>query len=358
MLSILIPYRNRNSSHLANCLKSLQRQTIQDFEVHFIDYGSDIEMASKARKICLEYSFVQYIKHPVQYQPWNKSRALNSVIKNLQSDYCFVADVDMIFHPGFVKIAHDLMDLKKCIYFQVGFLEPDDKVENKRFESFSDYRVSTNEATGLSMFPVNSLRELRGFDEFYHFWGAEDTDMHVRFKNAGYQVEFYNTKILMLHQWHPTYRLEETSKLSMNLQLTGIVQINHQYMQSAISQKRTKVNYAGWGGIPDEKAMTALMQAEYNRELTNEKPVIDSFLYAELSQSQSGILKIKINELDTRTDFKHQAKKLFRKKVPTYYSLKDINDKVLLHIISFYRHQPYYYKVYDKERFIELAIKF
>ncbi|SDR68969.1 glycosyltransferase family 2 protein [Christiangramia echinicola] len=356
MLSILIPYRNRNISHILNCLNSLQKQSVNNFQVHFIDYGSIQEMATEAREICSRYSFVVYNYHPVEYQPWNKSRALNSVIKDLKTEYCFVADVDMIFHHQFVEKALKLSQTGKCIYFQVGFLEAGELISNQPFDESYIYRKSTDEATGLSMFPVRILRELRGFDEFYHFWGAEDTDIHVRIKNAGYGVEFYDKEVLMLHQWHPTYRLKESSRLTSDIQISGIVQVNHQYLKTAYNQKRTRVNSISWGKIVSEVEINTLLNADFSRELTNKKSEIDSFIYAELPQLSGMILKLKIKESEITKELKYHAKKLLKKKVDRYYSLKEVNDKLLIQTISFYRDKSYYFKVNEEQNEIEFAI--
>ncbi|MGB8704125.1 MAG: glycosyltransferase, partial [Gillisia sp.] len=247
MLSIIYPYRNRDLDRLKRSLDSLQDQTESKFEVFFVDYGSTPAVAKEVWEICGAYSFVDYRYFPTQFQPWNKSRALNAVIKNLKAKFCFVADVDMIFHPEFIKEAISLQQNEKTVYFQVGFLSNKDDPDKITLEKFESYRKSTAEATGLSMFPVKILKELRGFDEFYHFWGAEDTDMHVRIKNAGYEVEYYDEQVLLLHQWHTSYRTAEKNVLTKELQLKGIVQLNHQHLKNAILNKTTSVNPNGWG---------------------------------------------------------------------------------------------------------------
>ena len=103
MLNIIYPYRNRNLKHVQNSLNSLAIQTNQDFQIFFVDYGSDPEVAAQTKNLCESFTNIQYKYHPVKEQPWNKSRALNSVIRNLNEGSCFIADVDMIFHSSFVQ---------------------------------------------------------------------------------------------------------------------------------------------------------------------------------------------------------------------------------------------------------------
>ena len=358
MLSIIYPYRNRDLDRLRRSLDSLQDQSISKFEVFFVDYGSTPAVAKEVRKLCAAYSFVDYQYFPTQLQPWNKSRALNAVIKNLKTDFCFVADVDMIFHPEFIKKAIALQESEKTVYFQVGFLSKKDDPGKITLEKFGSYRKSTAEATGLSMFPVKILKKLRGFDEFYHFWGAEDTDMHVRIINAGYEVEFYDEQVLLLHQWHASYRSTEKNVLTTGLQLKGIVQLNHQHLKNAIFNKTTVVNPDGWGEFISCEEADFLLNLPVSQNINNEKKQIDALLYGELPQCFDETVKVKI-VLDPFQDFlKSKIKKILGKKVPIYYSLKEINDVLLLHLIAFYRHLPYYYQVADDLKSITFAIRF
>jgi len=358
LLTLIFPYRNRDLKRLKNSLDSLKKQSVSGFEVFFVDYGSDKEIAETSEKLCRNYEFVIYNYYPTQFQPWNKSRALNSVIKNLEREFCFVADVDMIFHHEFVEKAIKLQADNKTVYFQVGFLEPYKILENKEFGDYKYNRKSTDEATGLSMFPLKVLKELRGFDEFYHFWGAEDTDMHVRIKNAGYEVEFYDEEVLMLHQWHPSYRSSESRELNKELQLGGIVQLNHQHLKHAIQYKTTKANQENWGECITKEELNELEKAPVNFVLDNEQRKIDHLLFVVMPEAKNEILKITIRKDPFQNSPKFRAKKLLRKKIPKYYSLKEINDKILLHLISFYRSKAYIFKISDDLKSIEVAVKF
>lgn len=357
MISIIYPYRNRNISRVKKSLDSLSDQSSKEIEVFLVDYGSSESYASKIKEVCNSYDFVTYNYCNTRYQPWNKSRALNSVIKNLTSDFCFVADVDMIFHPDFIKKAQPLQRPETTVYFQVGFLSPEERVEGKNYNDFTNYRKSTAEATGLSMFPVKILQELRGFDEFYHFWGAEDTDIHVRISNAGYRVEYYDKEILMLHQWHPSYRSKESKKLTEDYQINGIVQLNHQHLKFAIENKIKYVNTGKWGEPMSEKDESELEGAPVNLRIQAEKRQVDDFLYGQLPVLKDKILKVVIEPDPFQNSRKFLAKKLLKKKVPVYYSLKEVNDLVLLHLISFYRDKAYIYKVENENKRIILGIK-
>lgn len=342
---------------MKNSFETLKQQSRSDFKVTLVDYGSEPEMALKVQDLCLEYDFVTYENRNTRLQPWNKSRALNSVIKKLTSGFCFVADVDILFHPRFVEKALRLEDLKKAVYFQVGFLPSGETGKSPDFSVHKEFRKSTAEATGLSMFPVNEFQKLRGFDEFYHFWGAEDTDMHVRLRNFGVEVEFYEAETLLLHQWHASYRSEERKQLTQELQVSGIVQLNHQHLKAAEERKLQAVNPVSWGECMTAAEEEELKQASIDLVLDNEKVKIDEFFFATLPSLKNRIIKLTIHKAKFQSSAKYKLKKAMGKKVPIYYTLKEINDLALLHLISFYRSNPYTFEVRKDLKEIILSLK-
>ena len=358
MISILIPYRNREPKRLRVLFRSLANQTNNNFQVFFIDYGSSEPVRKKVRKLCNKYSFVRYYYYPTQFQPWNKSRALNAIIKNLDSEYCFIADVDIIFHQDFVETASSLANNQITTYFQVGYLCQSENNNTINFDDYKNYHLSNQEATGLSLFPVQQLKNLHGFDEFYHFWGAEDTDIHVRLKNAGCTVKFYNAKLLLLHQWHESYQRSEKSESDHGLQINGILPLNHQHLKNAIVMRHTKTNNENWGEILGEEDVSQLEAADLNLQVSNEKRQVDDILYGQLPNQKNKFFKVRFILDPFEKSWKYRMKRFFGKKVPQYYSMRDIKDLVLLHLISFYRNKAYSVKVNTIKQEIEIAIKF
>ena len=346
MLSIIYSHRNRDLMRIERSLRSLHEQSVKDFEVYFVDYGSEKELADEISLLLTKFNFVKYRHYPTYHQPWNKSRALNSVIKHLETDFCFIADIDMIFHYDFVKTTLSLKEKKTAIYFQVGFLSASETKQDKLFQECEIDFESTNEATGLTMFPVKALKSINGFDEFYHFWGAEDTDVHVRLKNAGYEVHFFDQEILMLHQWHPSYRSKESKKLTKELRLTNAVKLNHQHLKYAVLSKTTVVNETGWGNPMKKNAYDNLSNTiEEPKVLSTQKEVIDHFLFHELPKAGYNIVSIVFKESVERTTFKYYLKKILGQSVPKFYTLKEVNDMLLTHIVSLYRDSEYFMKI-------------
>jgi hypothetical protein len=336
-ITIVYPYRNRPIKSIKNSLNSLSFQSNKYFNVLFVDYGSKELIASKVKLLVDSYDFVSYTYLFTEFQPWNKSKAINYALRNLiETPYFFVADIDMVFHSHFNSILMRLIKQSplRNVFFKVGFLDKDEIVINKDFDKINIKKESNNEATGLTLFHTESLKELQGFDEFYHFWGAEDTDVHVRLQAAGREVYFYDTKILMLHQWHPSYRSTERKKLTRSIQLSGVVQLNHQHLKTAITQKRTKVNGVAWGSSISQKEYEKLKSPDSILKISNTKPAIDHFLCFTIKQKKTIVTEY-IFQLDLNCgSFKQKIKKIVGKKVPIYYTLKEINDLLLKHLIS------------------------
>jgi glycosyltransferase involved in cell wall biosynthesis len=356
MITILYPYRNRELERIKRSLNSLTLQTDQRFKVLFVDYGSKQEKAKEVECLLKSYSFVNYFYLYTTFQPWNKSKALNFAIKKCDTDYCFVADVDMIFHPELVSLLISKCEETTITYFKVGYLS---KVESSKSLPFNEYQIkfySNHEATGMSLLPVKMLNEVQGYDEFFHFWGAEDTDLHNRLRNLGCTIAFFDTSIMMLHQWHPNYRKRETKGLNFELQLSGIVEQNHLHLVNNLDKRVTKVNHSDWGNCISLEDFNNLNE-EAVMKMDSSKTKIDYFLFHILPRSRNEILAIEIKENLEVNLLKHKLKKLMKKKTKKIYDLKAINDMILQHIVSFYHTQSYSFQIGNDLKTLVFKIK-
>jgi len=358
-ITIIFPFRNRDVLRVKKALNSLMLQSDKKFKVLFIDYGSTTTIAREVAAIVTQYDFVQYHYLFTQYQPWNKSKALNYALRQTNTPNFFVADIDMIFRNDFVQKAIQLSngETNRNVYFKVGFLS---EFETKLEKKFQDYKInfeSNSEATGLTLFSTFALKSCGGFDEFYHFWGSEDTDVHVRLQNAGDSVIFYDYEILLLHQWHPSYRSLEQNLLTQDLQLSRIVQLNHQHLKEAVQLKKTNIHCLDQNYIMSHEDVQKLQEAKELLVLINKKEVIDHFLFFTLHESSRQFIKCQFIIDPFFLSKKYKLKRILGKKVPQYYSLKEINDQLLLHIISFYHHLPYIYYVSPDLKSMTFAIQ-
>ena len=355
MITITLTYRDRDLNIVKKCLDSLKEQSLKEFHVILIDYGSQEKFSKALRALVLEYHFVKLIHCPVRGQLWNKSRAINMALKQCETPYFLVGDIDLLFHPDFVKIATEKAS-ENVLYFKYSFLSEEESLKVKSFEDYKIDFVGGEEITGTTLFPTHTLKKVNGYDEFYHGWGAEDTDIHMRLKTLGVEVNFYNENILVKHQWHPkAYR----SKKSSSPFHSNLERVNHNYMQMTINNKITVANFnAEWGVITNQDNYSKL----------DEKPdfvisilPIDIEFSALLSQFKnfsSKVVKVQIDEDSLKNKAFQKLKKSLKKKHFNYLKLETINNLLLEEIIKNYRNEAYTYNFNRDMGIINLTIYF
>ena len=355
-MTIIFPYRNRELDRIEKCFDSLSAQTNKNFNIIFVDYGSAESIANQVKTYVSEFSNLEYIYSYCQHQPWSRAKAINIGIKAAKTDYVFIADIDMIFREDFVEILHKIKNPRQSVYFKVGFLS---EAESKKKTHFENYKInfeSGKGAQGLSLFPTKALIDICGFDEFLHFWGAEDEDIHNRLMNIGLEEIFYNSEILMLHQWHKSYRKSESRDLSVDLKINNITRINDERLKYNKNNGLKIVN-SNWGRLITKTEFETLNNFGNILKIVNIQEKIDHFLFSELPNIGNKTIAVNFEIDNFQYSFKYCIKKILRKTVPNYYSLKEINDKVLLHIISFYHNFNYIYKVSEDKKSIQLIIQ-
>lgn len=355
-MTIIFPYRNRELDRIKKCFDSLAVQTNQNFDIIFVDYGSEPSIANQVKTYVSQFPNLKYIYSYCQFQPWSRAKAINIGIKAAKTVYVFITDIDMIFREDFVEILHEIKNPKQSVYFKVGFLS---EAASKKQTQFENYKISFESgkgAQGLSLFPTKALNDICGFDEFLHFWGAEDEDIHNRLMNIGLEEIFYNSEILMLHQWHKNYRRSESKDLSVDLRINNITRINDERLKFNKNNSVKIVNSA-WGRLISKTEFDSFNSFENLEKIVNIQEKINHFLFSELPNIGTKVIAVKFEIDDFQHSFKFYIKKILRKTVPKYYSLKEINDKVLLHIISFYHNFNYIYKVSDDKKSIQFIIQ-
>lgn len=250
--SIVFGFRNRETIRVKRCLDSLERQSNTDFEVLFVDYGSDENCSFEIKQLCFNYSFVRYVFNNTRGMPWNRSHALNTGLKLAAGDYIIFGDVDLIYPVGFIKELNSI-DLNNKLTFGSFILLP----ENYDYEAI-DFRdkllINLKSVTGagaINIIERNKLFELNGFDEFYCFWGAEDRDLRQRLSKIGVEESYLTPEVSALHQWHPLTSNMYTS--GFPLQWWEDMNI-HFYKNFNVIKRNEK----GWGRLLTKEERTSL----------------------------------------------------------------------------------------------------
>ncbi|SNR49317.1 glycosyltransferase family 2 protein [Flavobacterium sp. ov086] len=357
MITIIYPFKNRELQRIKKSLDSLVNQYNKDFSVVFVDYGSDFETAASVKELLKQYEFVKYIYSFHNNQPWSRAKAINIGLRFVETEYVFIADIDIIFNERFVDVLFGLKDKNDNVYFQVGYLDKYESAEVKCFDFYTVESTSIPEGQGLSLFKLDSLLMIGGFDEFFHFWGAEDEDIHLRLQNAGFSSRFYDDEILLLHQWHEIFEKLDNNKLTIEPILSNVFSLNKQKLRFNQKNNIVKPNTENWGKLITEKEFELLNSNQESVVLLNKKHVIENFLDIVLSKTNSEILNVTFQEAPYQLTLNYKIKKIFHLKTEEYYSLKEINDMLLKALLIYYQDYLFNYNISSDLKSIQLKIK-
>ncbi len=354
MITIVLTYRNRDISIVAKCLDSFKHQTNKNFSLVIVNYGSSQTYTNLINEVEKEYAFLSIINCKTEGQLWCKSRAINIALRQCKTPYFFVGDIDMMYHPEFVEKL-DVFKLNRTItYFQVGFLNKEESNLNKAFKDYILKFKSSKEATGMTFFKTETLLSVNGYDEFYNGWGSEDTDVHIRLKNAGYTVEFFDEEILMLHQWHAKhYR----TKNSLEPFHSFLEQINYEYLELTKKTKKTKANTKFDFGIYIDSDYEMLSNPEKKFLLTNKSSQIKAFIKNILLEQTNTSISLTVNEDKEYRSIKQFVKGIVGKKTIHFLDMESLNNILLETIISNLRNCPYSYEYNPISKTTNIIIK-
>jgi len=241
-ISVVIPVRNRSGIRLDNCLKSLKWQELPEgaMEVLVCDYGSEPEHASSVDKLVAKHD-VRLVREQTD-APWNKSIILNIGIQQARGALVMCTDADMVFSADFIAGVLALnerdgaaMVVSRCLDLPESTADAVcDKVGFEAMRAKASVRQTCGTGACQAA-PKSFFEEVRGYDQAYKHWGAEDDDMLHRAGRYGLEIRWMPESTAMLHQWHPTLK-------------------NTRWLQRRINDYRYKLtrhivvkNKAGWG---------------------------------------------------------------------------------------------------------------
>jgi len=353
LITIVLTYRNRDTPILEKCLKSLDNQTQKTFKVVLVNYGSNELYTNAIKNIESDYEFLSVMHCNTQGQLWCKSKAINMVLKHCDTPYFFVGDVDMMYHPQCIEKLESLKQ-HTASYFKVGFLSKEESALNKAFEAYDINFTSDEAATGITLFKTDILHSINGYDEFYHGWGSEDTDVHVRLRNAGHTIFYYDATILMLHQWHKkAYRTKD----SLEPFHSHLERVNQAYLQFAESSRKIKANTNYNWAHYSESDYQVLKQVDQEFKCTNKQASVKGFIHSVLYSKQDTVIKLIVSEDLEYKSVKQLVKQKMGKKTIAFMPMEAVNDIILESIITKLRHCAYNYKFDRKINQITLTIK-
>ncbi len=255
-ISVLFGYRNRDLDRVRRCLESFSRQTFQDFEIVFVDYGSEPDTREQTRELVNSFPAASYFYCHSQGREWNRAHALNIGVQQAQGRFILFSDIDIIFSPGVLAALMyqaKVLDHQHCEVFALpkGFSDWNglNRQQPLHFRTFG-----TDGKGGVHFLEKKHLMEIGGYDEYYCFWGLEDKDLYDRLERKGLRHGWIDKdQTPVYHQWHPTssyksnYLMPEKWWDQMNIYLN--------------LQRHTVQRNAAWGTLwsrSDRPVVTAM----------------------------------------------------------------------------------------------------
>lgn len=202
-LSFIVGFRNRDTERVRLFMESLSAINGDDYELVFVDYGSDESVSQSVRSIVSNYSFANYYFFNSRGQNWNRAKCLNYGYSISKGQYVFTSDIDFLYSKDFVEIIKAIASPTKSFYFKVGFLtEKQSQAIHFDSDKYEIERYSDVDAVGALLISREMYNEVGGYDEFYEIWGVEDNDLLHRIKMTKNQITFYNEETIIWHIWH------------------------------------------------------------------------------------------------------------------------------------------------------------
>jgi glycosyltransferase involved in cell wall biosynthesis len=202
-VSVIVAFKNRESGRVVNFLESFLIQDYPNKELIFINQGSNDEISNYIEALLYDKPQVRYIYNNTQGHLWNKSNALNIGIKNSSSEYILILDIDLILPKNyitnlFLQIKDGLFITPNAFYLDKDY---ETNLGDLTFGNIPEKAIEN--FIGICLVKREILESIRGYDEFYTVWGAEDDDIIKRLQLFGLNRKIVSAFDLpSFHQWH------------------------------------------------------------------------------------------------------------------------------------------------------------
>lgn len=344
-ITIIYPYRNRDSKRVWSSLRSLQQQTVKEFKVLFVDYGSELQFSESVKEVVNQFDFATYYYVGHKGLLWNKSKALNFGIKKAETDYIVTADIDVLFAETFVEKSLALANSNTFSLFKIGYLSQ--KITEQQQLELNFNTIETKfigDTFGIGLYPKLALESVGGVDEFFHFYGSEDQDLNYRIELTGAHLVSCND-VLLYHQWHPRYPQKSNKQLTQIPRLSNALRINQRHFIRHQEESVIHPNPENWGFVYKINDELLLKEPRLKIELSNISSHITHFFGEEIKRYKNSVVQVLITEAPYSKSLKYQVKKVLGKQTQPYMTMKEVNDLILKAIVFTYRDYNYSYVV-------------
>ncbi len=253
MITLIIGYRNRDLIRVKKSLDSLAFQNKNDFELIFIDYGSDLNIASTIKDLVYSYPFAKYIYVDTRGMFWNRAHALNIGVSYAKSEILVFLDVDLILEQHFLEKISKLSYNEFYYTFSCFYLPENFDYASDIFKNGIHYEQNY---VGLCALNKSTFLNSGGFDEYYMIWGVEDDDLYKKLTIEGFKrVELGFPEFTIYHQFH---QIESPKKPD----LWYLTMINHFYDKQLDLKSISHFNF-----LSDRPARNVFEDGNYKKNI-------------------------------------------------------------------------------------------
>ncbi len=225
-ITVMICIKGRMDFRLENNLRSIRSQTYPKelIKIVVVDYDNHEEDAKKLRSLCekFEAKIIRVTNRPV----WNKSHAFNVALRHVETKFLMTNDADMILSQNYIEesiksikskplslVLNVMLDLSEDsveeleLYAKNGHVPDTENLKSNTIKRKTYTDIVGADEMHIAIFVTYSIfcKIIRGYDEFYTFWGSEDNDMYRRLHYFGLETINLKNRAYYMHQWHPKY---------------------------------------------------------------------------------------------------------------------------------------------------------
>lgn len=179
---------------------------------------SDRIFILNASETCIKHKLInsdkiKYIHKPYN-QYFNKSVLINWMVKNCLKDYDYFifSDIDLVYEDTYIyKMKSHIKgkDFVRVVPYNVNMAK---EFYANTYKELDDQRIKLNLpcaqgwAHGNGLIHVPSFMRIRGYNEAYKGYAAEDQDFNLRLSKINKLI--YDRDIKDLHIWHENFNRE------------------------------------------------------------------------------------------------------------------------------------------------------
>jgi hypothetical protein len=178
-ITFVIPHKNRGAEEVQATLDTLLPQMGKQDDVLVSDQGTE----------GFGVLGVRIIRDPNPPDVWNISRARNLGLAEVKTKHVMFLDCDINLPDGFVSKAREWLAAHP-------------------YEGLSPMVEGRGPGSGISILPVEEVREAGGFDESFEGYGSEDIDLFMHLREKGIEVRAKGPSVI--HRDHPPSPHRET----------------------------------------------------------------------------------------------------------------------------------------------------